>query len=240
MAAKKEKSTVTLFEMTEEMKALMEDIEMFSDEGGDVTDYPFERLDKLEGEIKDKVLKCAVMFKEWKRTGEAIKAEEENLAKRRKAHEGNGSRIRAYLESCLPANAKFEDARASVSWKKNPAAVEVLAPIAVIPEKFLRRKDPEVDKAELKACMQEFQIPETDDLGNPLFDTEGKPLIRTELQVRWPKPVQDAPLANDGDDDDLFPAAAEAPADPMDVDPNDLDKVFIVARMVQGKSLLIK
>lgn len=241
MAAKKEKTTVTLYDMTDEMRGIMDDIDMFVDEGGDVTEYPFARLDKLEGEIKDKVIKCAVMYKEWKRTAEAIEIEEDNLFKRRQAHTKRGEQLKKYMESCLPPNAKFEDPRAVVSWKNNPPKVEVIAPIEVMPEKFLKRPPPEIKLAELKACMQEFEVPVLNDLGEQVFDTEKQPLVRTELQVRWPKPVQDAPLATDSEEDDvLFPAAAEAQADPLDVDPKDLDKVFILARMVQGRSLQIK
>lgn len=240
MAAKKS-TAPTLFDMTEELQALMEDMEMFAeDNDGDLTDYPMDRFEKLEGEVKDKALKCARLYKEWKARGAAIKDEEKALAARRKAHEGRGDRLKAYLESCLPPNAKFEDALSSISWKKNPPSVEVLAPIESMPEKFLKRPPPEIKLAELKECMQEFEVPDTDVLGNPLFDTDGKALVHVEMQVRWPKPVQDPEPVEAGEDDVPFQEVKETPEVLPDVDPNNLDKVFILARLKQGKSLLIK
>jgi hypothetical protein len=220
--ATKKPTTATLYELTEEQQTIMDDMAMWAeDNDGDVTDYPVERLEKLEGDIKSKVLKCAVMYKEWKSQGAAIKAEEQNLAKRRKVHEGRGDRIKSYMESCLPQNAKFEDSRASVSWKNNPAAVELLVPVETLPELYIRRAEPEADKGELKARMQVYEVPLLDGLGAPVFDGE-TPVMTTVAQVRWPKPVaDDVPFA-------------EAPADPNAPD------YIILARLTQGRSLMIK
>ena len=225
MAIKKP-TIATLYELTEEQQAIMDDMAMWAeDNGGDVTDYPMERLEKLEGDIKSKVLKCAVMFKEWKSQGAAIKAEEQSLAKRRKVHEGRGDRIKAYMESCLPANAKFEDPRASVSWKNNPPAVEVLVPVSELPELYVRRADPEADKAELKARMQPYEVPLLDGLGNQMFDGE-TPLMTTVAEVRWPKPA-------------LVIEGGEVPFANVCDDPSIPDYI-ILARLTQGRSLMIR
>lgn len=210
-------TTETLFDLTEEMKALTDDLEAWAeDHEGDVTDYPMERLDKLEGEVKDKVLKCAALYKEWRAQGEAIREEEKAMAKRRQAHDNRGARLKAYMESCLPPNAKFEGPRASVSWKKNPPSVEVLVDVDQLPAKY-KRITVEVDKSALKADMTEFEVPVVDSLGQPAFDTDGKPLVEKQFQVRWPKILPEG--------EDLF---AEKEPD------------MVLARLKAGRSLVIK
>jgi hypothetical protein len=205
----------SLFELSEELQVMIEDMELWAeDHEGDVSEYPMSRLEKLEGDVKDKVLKCAMMYKEWKATGEAIREEEKSLAKRRKTHENRGDRLKMYMESCLPPNAKFENARASVSWKNNPPAVDVLVDAEKLPELFVKRPAPEVDKMALKGAMLEYEVPTVDGLGDPVYDTENKPMVHKEYQVRWPVPV---------DEQEKLGA-----------------KEIVLAKLKQGRSLLIK
>ncbi len=211
----KQNKTPTLYDLTADMQAALDDLEMWAeDHDGDVTDYPFDRLEKLEGDIKDKVLKCAVMYKEWKAMGDVIRDEEKSLAKRRKAWDNRGDGIKRYMESCLPPNAKFENGRASVTWRKNPPAVEVLVNAQELPALFIKHPEPEADKTALKAKMVEYEIDLLDGLGSPIFDADNKPLKRFELQVRWPVPVEDQDRIG--------------------------KKEIVLAREKQGRSLLIK
>jgi Siphovirus Gp157 len=219
----------TLFDLSEELKLMIEDMEMWAEENeGDVTEYPMERIEKLEGDIKEKVLKCAVMYKEWKAQAVAIKSEEDALAKRRKAHQNKQENIKKYMESCLPPNAKFEDSRSSVAWKRNPPSVELLVPVESLPELFIRRAEPEADKTELKARMVEFEIPLKDTLGDPIFDSDGKPMTAIEYQVRWPKAKPEV-------DPDELPFANN-PDEKIKSDSN----YTVLARLIQNKSLIIK
>lgn len=217
--------TASLFDMTEEWKMLLEDLDMWAEENdGDVSEYPFERLDKLEGEIKDKALRIACLYKDLKAREEALAEEKKAMGAREKSIANHKDRLKKYLESCLPPNAKWESAKAALSWKKNPAAVEVLIPVEQLPAKYqVITRAPA--KAELKADMKAFIVPELDGLGQPLFDTEGKPVTREEMQVRWPMPSLGCPIDKNGNLVDDGYCEIE-------------DRV--IARMVQGRSLAIK
>jgi hypothetical protein len=215
----------TLYDLTEELKALRDDLEMWAEENdGDISTYPMERLDKLEGDVKAKVLKCAQLYKEWNAQAKVIAAERKALAAREKAHENRGERIRAYIESCLPPNAKYEDGRSAVSWKNNPPAVEVLIPADQLPKKY-QKITIEADKLGLKADMKARTVEVKDGLGQPAYDTEGKPLTREELQVVWPMPNGEKRMVGDGHDEPYEQDVLE-------------DRV--IARMVQGRSLSIR
>lgn len=219
--------TASLYEMTEELKALMDDLDMWAeDHEGDITDYPMERLEKLEGDVKEKALKIAGMYKDLKANEEMLAEEAKALAARKKAHGNKKDRLKKYLESCLPPNAKWENARAAIAWKKNPPAVEVLVPVEQLPTKY-QVVTREASKADLKLDMTPFTVPELDGLGQPVYDTDSKPVTREELQVRWPMPTGEKRL---------LPGEEEG-ADPVEVDVLE-DRV--IARMVQGKSLTIK
>ena len=178
----------TLYDLTAELNALLEDMEMWAeDHGGDITDYPLERIEKLEGDVKTKVLNIAVLIKDLRAEEKALKEEKLAVAKRQAAKGNKEERLLKYLESALPKNAKFESARAVVSWANNPPAVVVLAKVEHMPEKYLVRPEPQVAKEKLKADMLPYQVPELDDQGAPIPGPDGQPLMRTEVQVRWPR-----------------------------------------------------
>lgn len=220
----------TLYDLTAELEALQDDLEMWAeDHDGDVTDYPAERLEKIQGEVKDKVLGIAVFIKNLKSDVKAFTEEKKALAKREATLANRAERLKKYLESCVPKNAKFESTKAKVSWANNPPAVQVMVPVESLPEKFVRRADPEADKAEMKASMLEYEIELKDDLGNSLFTTDGQPMKIKELQVRWPKPVTETPTDADTLDDAIEKVAVE----------RDEPDYIVLARMVQGKSLRI-
>jgi hypothetical protein len=219
--------TATLYELSEELKLLMDDLEDWAEQNaGDISEYPMERLEKLEGDVKDKALKIAALYKDLKANEEMLAEEAKALAARKKAHGNKKDRLKKYLESCLPANAKWENARAAIAWKKNPPAVEVLVPADQLPTKY-QVVTREVSKAELKLDMVPYTVPELDGLGGPVFDTDGKAVTREELQVRWPMPTGEKKTV----------AGDEEGGEPIEVD------VFedrVIARMVQGKGITIK
>lgn len=217
----------SLFDLTEELRGLMGAMEEWAESHeGDVSEFPLDRLGKLEGDVKDKVLKCASMIKEEKRLALSIKGMEKGLADRRKAHDAHVERFEAYVESCLPDNAKYEDDFVSVAWKKNPAAVDVLVDAAVLPEKYLKRPKPEPDLTALKADMVSFDVPIVDDEGKPILGEDESPVTRPELQVRWPVPTGEKRSLPSVDG-----------TEPVEVD---VTEEKVVARMAQGKSLQIK
>lgn len=222
----------TLYDLTAELTALLEDMEAYAeDHDGDITDYPMERIEKLEGDLKEKALKVACMVKELKADSKAISEERKVLAAREKAKANKAERLVEYLESCLPDNAVFENTRAKISWANNPPAVEVLVPVELIPEPYLVRPAPEVSKEKLKVAMLPYQVPVLDGLGEPVLGPDEKPLTREELQVRWPLPTgKKRKVTKAGDDDG---------GEPIEVEEDVLEEIPI-ARMVRGRRISIK
>lgn len=200
----------SLYELTTDLRRLMFLVdEHAAQNDGDVATFPFlDELDKLEGDTKTKVLKCAMLYKEWKQQGEAIDAARKKLAeamdKRAKAHANRGENLRLYMESVLPANAKWEDTFSEVAWYKKPGEVEVLVDPGLLPEMYLKPPGPrEASKTALGAALAEYEIPLVDKLGQPVLDEEEKPVMTKELQVRWPVPTGEKkkiPHPETGDD----------------------------------------
>ncbi len=219
--------TASLYDMTEEWKLLLEDLDLWAEEhGGDVTDYPFVRLDKLEGEVKDKALRIACLFKDLKAREEAIAEEAKSLAARKKSVKNHKDRLKVYLESCLPQNAKWSSPKAELAWKNNPPAVEVLVDVDLLPAKY-QVVTWEAKLETLKGDMVEVEIQETDVTGAPVFDTEDKPVMLKVKQVTWPMPTGEKKTVA-GDEDG---------GEPHEVDVLE-DRV--IARMRQGRSIVIK
>lgn len=183
--------TASLYEMTEEWKGLLDDMAEWAEEHeGDVTDYPLERLDKLEGQIKDKSLRIAAFIKDLGAMEEVLAAEEKSLAKRKKAHKGRKERLWAYLEANVPKNAEWENARAALRWKKNPPSVEVLINEERLPPLFQKVKV-EAAKANLKKAAKKVMVPVLDAAGLQVMGPDEKPLMREEMQVTAMLPTGD-------------------------------------------------
>lgn len=230
MATKEKSPMPTLYDLSEELQLLQEDLAAWAeDHEGDVTNYPMERIEKLEGDVKAKVLKIAELYKALKAEGKAIAEEKKTLAAREKAKNGRGDRLREYMASVLPPNAKYEGPRAAVSWKNNPPAVKLCIPedkLDSLPARY-QRITREANLEALKADMVEADIPATDNTGAPILDADEKPILVKALQVTWPMPTGEKRMVA-GDDDG---------GEPHEVD---VLEERVIARMVQGRSLLIR
>lgn len=226
MAATPTKHGPSLFDLSEELRAVLAEMADWAEaHDGDVSEFPMDRMEKLEGDVKAKVLKCARMVKEENALAKSIAEVEKGLKARRTAHAAHVERFKAYIASCLPANAKYEDEVTAVSWKNNPPAVEVLVEAKILPARYAKRADPEADLTALKADMVPFQVPVLDAEKKPVLDGDGKPVLRTELQVRWPIPTGEKKQIP-GEDGEMVEA--------------DVTEDKVIARMVQGRSLMIR
>lgn len=186
----------SLYDLTADLRRLVFLVEEHAAQNdGDVAAFPFlDELEKLEGDTKAKVLKCAMLYKEWKQQGESIAAARKKLndamAKREESHANRGENLRKYMESCLPPNAKWEDAFSEVAWYKKPGEVEVLVGAELLPELYLKPPAPrEVSKSKLGEAMIEYEIPLVDNQGQPVMGPDEKPVMTKELQVRYPIPT---------------------------------------------------
>lgn len=86
---------------------------------------------------------------------EAIKAEAKKLSERAKSHENEAARCKEYLAGFFARyfdGKKFETARVKLSWRASEV-VEV-SEVDLLPDDYLRFKDPEPDKVKLKAALK--------------------------------------------------------------------------------------
>ena len=107
----------------------------------------------IEGELEIKAENYAKVMKNLEGDIAALKAEEERLAKKRKAIENNIKRMKGTLQEAmeLTGKTKFKTELFSFGIQKNaPSVVIDAADIRDIPEEYLKFKEPEVDKTAIK------------------------------------------------------------------------------------------
>jgi uncharacterized protein YktA (UPF0223 family) len=139
-----------------EIMALEADEELVDLETGEVISVA-DALEKLEMARETKIENAALMAKNLNAQAAAIKAEEEKLAKRRKAIEEKAEGVKRYLIAALTredgTSEKFTTARAAVTIKLNPAKV-VISDEKLLPEVFFREIiDRKPDRAQIKEVL---------------------------------------------------------------------------------------
>lgn len=140
-----------LYEINAALEALLEQVD---EETGELT-CDMEQLEALSLERDEKLEGLALYCKNAAAEAEAIKAEEKNLAERRKRLENRAERAKAFLSEQL-CGEKFTTPKVAVSWRKSEA-VELgpeFLPWALEKDAYLRYKDPEPDKAMLKTALK--------------------------------------------------------------------------------------
>ena len=124
-------------------------------ETGEIFDV--DKFEELSLTRDAKIENICLWIKNLKAQAEALKAEKESFAQRQKAAETKMESLKRYISTYLEGTA-FESAKVKVSFRKSEA-VEIMEG-AVIPDEYLRFKEPEVNKTELKAALKKgVQIP---------------------------------------------------------------------------------
>ena len=118
-------------------------------ETGEIFDE--ERFETLSLERDAKVENICLWIKNLKAEAEALKAEKEVFAARQKAAENRMESLKRYISGYLEGTT-FESAKVKVSFRKSES-VEIMEG-AVIPDEYLRFKEPEVNKTELKKALK--------------------------------------------------------------------------------------
>lgn len=110
-----------LYQLKHEFNILLDQFE-----SGELDDIPetvvWDTLDALETELKDKAVSIAVIVKDLNADIEAFKAEEQNLAKRRKSLENHVESLKAYMSRELKdagVTVIKDDPRAQISFRKS-------------------------------------------------------------------------------------------------------------------------
>ena len=118
-------------------------------ETGEIFDV--DRFEELSLTREAKIENICLWIKNLKAQADALKAEKDSFAQRQKAAETKMESLKRYITGYLEGTS-FESAKVKVSFRKSEA-VEILEG-AVIPDEYLRFKEPEVNKAELKAALK--------------------------------------------------------------------------------------
>lgn len=110
-----------------------------------------EMLDALNMERNAKVENICLWIKNLKAEAEALKAEKDAFAQRQKTAENKLNSLKRYISAYLEGT-PFKTARVAVSFRKTES-VEI-ADGTILPDEYLRFKQPEPDKAALKAALK--------------------------------------------------------------------------------------
>ena len=133
----------SLYEINQEILACIDA------ETGEVFDS--HKFDELNMALTDKLEGISCWVKNLEAEAAALKAEEQAFAARRKSAENKAASLKNYLAGYLQG-CPFETLRVKVSFRKSESLG--ISDTAVIPEEFLRYKDPEVNKTELKKAVK--------------------------------------------------------------------------------------
>lgn len=127
--------------------AIMECIDV---ETGEVLDW--EKLDELEAARDVKIENIALYIKNLTAEAAALKAEKDAFAERQKVAENRIKSLKQYLSDYL-AGEKFKTTKVNISFRSSESVL--VEEGAVIPEEFLRYKEPEVNKTDLKKAIND-------------------------------------------------------------------------------------
>lgn len=119
-------------------------------ETGEIFDE--EKFEELNLTRDSKIESICLWIKNLKAEAEALKAEKDAFAKRQKSAENKMESLKKYLSGYMDGT-PFQSAKCKVSFRKSET-VDV-SENAVIPDAFLRFKEPEVNKTELKKALKQ-------------------------------------------------------------------------------------
>lgn len=119
--------------------------------------FDIDRFEELGLERAAKIENICLWIKNLKAEIEALKAEKDAFAKRQKSAENKMESLKQYISNYLEGTA-YESAKVKVSFRKSEA-LDIMEG-AIIPDEYLKFKEPDVDKVELKKALKSgVQIP---------------------------------------------------------------------------------
>lgn len=122
------------------------------EETGEVFDIA--KFEELELARDTKIENVCLWIKNLKAEAEALKVEKDAFAARLKTTENKMESLKNYISGYL-AGAPFKSTKVQVSFRKSESLD--ISEGAVIPEEFLRFKEPEVNKTDLKKAIKAGQ-----------------------------------------------------------------------------------
>lgn len=122
-------------------------------ETGEIIDE--KRLDALQMAREKKIENILLWIKNLKSEAGAIREEEKKLADRRQSDEKKAESLTQYVQNVLNGE-KFKTSHVVVSYRKSEAViVDDLQLMQETCDEYLKYKDPEPDKAKIKAALKD-------------------------------------------------------------------------------------
>lgn len=139
---------MTLYEMTEDYKSLLE---MAEDPDVDPAVLK-DTMEGIEGAIEEKAEGYAIVMKELEASEMALKNEIDRLSARRLTIANNIRCMKLSLQEAMETTGKtkFKTTLFSFSIQKNPQSVVLDVDPGVLPDRYLIKQDPKVDKTKIK------------------------------------------------------------------------------------------
>lgn len=149
---------MTLYQIDASIESILNGFELVNTETGEIIGA--EALDALQMAREDKIENTGLYIKNQAVLIEAMKKEEKAIAERRKAYEGQLEKLKSYLGESLGSE-KFETAKVSIFFKKNPPSVEI-TDASKLTSEYMREIPAkcEPDKTEIKEALKAGKIVE--------------------------------------------------------------------------------
>ena len=116
------------------------------------------KFEELAMERDEKIENICLWIKNLNAEAEALKAEKDAFAQRQKAAESKAENLKKYIASYLCGTA-FKTSKVAVSFRKS-VSVELSDDINIssLPDEYLRFKEPEVNKTEIKKALSAGKV----------------------------------------------------------------------------------
>lgn len=154
---------LNLFDIDSAKRQIIEEGLCFDEETGEVY-WTADDLEKLNQMEENKLEFISLMIKEKEAMANAIKTEQDALAKRKKSCEAKANALKKYVTDYLIASGKdnYETPKVKLSFRKSQT-VDVFDADALLAyinksedrqKQFLKYKDPEISKSALKDALK--------------------------------------------------------------------------------------
>lgn len=146
-----------LFDIAPAYEQAMQILAQMEEDGSaaDEIDEAMQIINQIEGDLNTKCLNIASWIRNLEAEAKAIKEAQDAMDKRRKSAVNKAERLRNFLfhGMKLAGVEKIAFPHFVLSIKKNPESVRI-ADGVVLPDEFLRHKDPEPDKIAIKEALK--------------------------------------------------------------------------------------
>ena len=142
-----------LYDIKQEYEDVLE--RAIDPETGEINEALMAELEQLEDSLYEKIDNIGAMIKNLKAEADAEREEAKKLTARARTAENAVERLKGLLAYCLDGKS-YKTTRAAISFRRSKA-VEV-TDLSLIPEEYLKFKDPEPDKKAIKEALEDGEI----------------------------------------------------------------------------------